>query len=68
MSCSWIGRFNMAKILIFYKLTDRFNIIPIKLPEDFFGGGGGGRQRAGFDKWILKFTWKYKGLRKIKQF
>lgn len=42
MSCSWTGRFNIAKILILHKLIERFNIIPVKLPEDYFGGGDRG--------------------------
>lgn len=68
ISCSQIGRFNMTEILILHKLINRFSIISIKLPEDFFRGGGGSGWRTWFDKLILRFTQKYEGLRKIKQF
>lgn len=30
--CHWIGRFNLVKTSVLPKLTDRFNVIPIKTP------------------------------------
>lgn len=42
------------------KMIDRFNMIPIKIPAGFIF--------AEIDKSILKFMWKFKGLRLAKQF
>ena len=39
---------------ILHKLICRFNTIPIRIPTDTF---------IEIDKWILKFIWKWKGLR-----
>ena len=33
--CSWIARFDLLKRSILSKLIDRFNAIPIKIPERF---------------------------------
>ena len=52
--CSWIGRLNIAKMVIFPKLIYRVNVIPIKIPAIFF---------AKIDKLVLKFIWKVKGPR-----
>lgn len=52
-----IRRFNIAKLTILPKLIYRLNTIPTNVQNDYF---------ADIDKPILKFIWKFKGLRIVK--
>lgn len=35
-TCSWIGKFNIVKMLIPPNLIYRFNAIPVKIPASYF--------------------------------
>lgn len=51
---SWTGRLNVVKISELSNLVYRFNAIPIKILASYY---------VNFDKLVLKFIWKGKGLR-----
>ena len=46
---SWIGRFNVVKMLVLPNLVCSFNAIPIKIPTSYF---------VDLDKLIQKFIWR----------
>ena len=50
--CSWIGKFNIVKMVILPKLIYRSNTIPIKIPIAYF---------AEMSKLTLICTWKCEG-------
>ena len=55
--CSWIGSFNIVKMLILSKFLYRFSAIYVKIQADFF---------EEMDELILKFIQKCQGLRLAK--
>lgn len=55
--CSWTGRL-IVTMAVLLKLIHRFNIMPIKILDDFFF--------SEFNRMILKVTGIYKGHRVVK--
>ena len=51
LPCSWIVGINIVKVAILVKAMNKFNVIPIKIPTQFF---------MVFERTILKFIWNNK--------
>ena len=58
LPCSWIGRINIVKMAVLPKVVYRFNIIPIKIPTQFF---------TELERAIYKFSWNLKKTNKQQQ-
>ena len=52
--CSWIRRYNIAKILILFKMTYIFNTVSSKILPGI---------SVGIDKFLVNIIWKFKGPR-----
>ena len=49
--CSWIGRFNIIKMVVLPKVIYRFNVIPIKVPMTYY---------TDIEQTLEKFIWNPK--------